>query len=120
VSQVCGATALFTYAYRFEISAVIQRLYSPFVRHILVTVPARSCRVSFVDSERIEHAVEVVASSLYEAAVLAMAEFRRCGFADATFGPATRLTVRVKAPEEEHTVALSKLRSVGWWGEESE
>jgi hypothetical protein len=36
--------------------------------------------------------VEITASSLFEAAVLAMAEFRRHGFADATFGPATKLT----------------------------
>lgn len=74
-------------------------------------MPARSCRVSFADSEGIEHAVEVAATSLYEAAVLALAEFRRCGFADATFGPATRLTVRVKAPEEEHVVSVGKLQS---------
>ena len=58
--------------------------------------------------------VEVVAASLYEAAVLVLAEFGRYGFADATFGPATRLTVRVKAPEEEHTVAVGKIRS--WLG----
>ena len=31
--------------------------------------------------------LKFVAASLYEAAVLALAEFRRCGFADATFGP---------------------------------
>ena len=37
-----------------------------------------------------------VAASVYEAAVLALAEFRQCGFADATFGPATRLTIRVR------------------------
>jgi hypothetical protein len=74
-------------------------------------VPARSCRVSFVDSEGIEHAVEVVAASLYEAAVMTMVEFRRCGFADAIFGPATQFTVLVKAPEEEHTVSLAKVRS---------
>jgi hypothetical protein len=36
-------------------------------------------------------------------------EFRRCGFADATFGPATRLTIRVKQPETEHTVSVGKL-----------
>lgn len=40
-----------------------------------------------------------------------MAEFRRCGFADATFGAATRLTVRVKGPEEEHTASAGKLQS---------
>jgi hypothetical protein len=74
-------------------------------------VPSRSCRVSFTDSEALEHAVEVNAASVYEAAVLGLAEFRRCGFADATFGPATRLTVRVKQPETEHTVSVGKLQS---------
>jgi hypothetical protein len=28
---------------------------------------------------------------------------------DATFGPATRLTIRVKQPETEHTVSVGKL-----------
>ena len=46
------------------------------------------------DSEGLEHAVEVAAASLYEAAVMALAEFLRCGFADASFGPGTRLTVK--------------------------
>jgi hypothetical protein len=59
----------------------------------------------------IEHAVEVAPASLYEAAVLALAEFLRCGFADATFGQATRLNVRVKTPEEEPTVMVCKVRS---------
>ena len=77
---------------------------------ILESVPSRSCRVSFTDSEGLEHAIEVGAASVYEAAVLALAEFRRCGFADAIFGPATRLTVRVKQPETEHTVSVGKLR----------
>jgi hypothetical protein len=44
----------------------------------------------------IQDAVEVAASSLYEAAVLAINEFRRCGFTANAPGPATRLTVTVK------------------------
>jgi hypothetical protein len=40
-----------------------------------------------------------------------MAEFRRCGLAESIFGPATRFTVLVKAPEEEHTVSMAKVRS---------
>ena len=32
---------------------------------------ARTCRVSFMDTENIRHSVEVTASTLYEAAVLA-------------------------------------------------
>ena len=34
------------------------------------------CRVSFTDSEKTEHAVEVEAESLYEAVALAVANFR--------------------------------------------
>jgi hypothetical protein len=49
--------------------------------------------------------------SLPLGAILPLAEFRRCGFADATFGTATRLTVRVKGPEEEHTTTAGKLQS---------
>jgi hypothetical protein len=37
-----------------------------------------SHHVSFTDSEGLEHAGEVSASSVYEAAVLTLAEFRRC------------------------------------------
>jgi hypothetical protein len=67
--------------------------------------------VSFTDSEGIEHVVHVSAATLYEAGVLALAEFRRHGFAESTFGSATRLTVRVKAPEFEHVVSVGKLKS---------
>jgi len=74
-------------------------------------VPSRSCRVSFTDSERLEHAVEVSAASVYEAAVLALAEFRRGGFADAKFGPPTRLAIRVKQPETEPQSALASFRT---------
>lgn len=55
--------------------------------------------------------MEVAPASLYEAAALALAEFLRCGFADPTFGPAMRLNVRVKAPEEEPAVMVGKVRS---------
>lgn len=72
---------------------------------------ARSCSVSFKDSEGITHAVEITASTLYEAAVLAMAEFRRCGFAEAMFGPATKLIVKVRQPEMSHVVSVGKLKA---------
>jgi hypothetical protein len=74
-------------------------------------VPFRSCRVSFSDYEGLEHAVEVAAASVYEAAVPALAEFRQCGLADAIFGPATRSTIRVKQPVTEHAVSVGKLQS---------
>jgi hypothetical protein len=63
------------------------------------------------DIEGITHSVEITACSLYEAAVLALAEFRRCGFAEAMFGPARKLTVRVRQPEMSHTISVGRLRS---------
>jgi hypothetical protein len=72
----------------------------------------QTCRVSFTDGEGIMHAVQVPAASLFEAAALAVAEFRRCGFMnDAALGPATRLTVTVKAPVSVHELPLGKLMS---------
>jgi hypothetical protein len=72
---------------------------------------ARLCSVSFTDSEGITHSVEITATTLFEAAVLALGELRRCGFAEATFGPATKLTVRVRQPEMSHTVSVARLQS---------
>lgn len=69
----------------------------------------RICLVSFTDSNGIRHAVEVAASTLYEAATLAMAEFRRCGFTADAPGPATRLTVSVKAPSTTHEIQWGKV-----------
>jgi hypothetical protein len=66
--------------------------------------------VSFIDSEGIAHSVEVSAASLYEAAALALAEFRRCGFTDADPGAATRLSVAVKVPATTHEVTVRKVR----------
>jgi hypothetical protein len=70
---------------------------------------ARTCLVSFTDTNGIRHAVEVAASTLYEAATLAMAEFRRCGFTADAPGPATRLTVSVKSPSTTHEVQWAKV-----------
>jgi hypothetical protein len=72
-------------------------------------VPARYCFVSFTDSEGVQHSVRVPAESLYEAAVEAMAAFRRSALVEMPLGPSTRLTIRVKVPEEEHTVTIAKV-----------
>ena len=56
-----------------------------------------------------DHAVQVLAESLYEAAVEAMAAFRRSVLAEMPLGSATRLTIGVKAPEEQHTVTIGKV-----------
>jgi len=72
---------------------------------------ARTCLVSFTDSEGIRHSVEVAAGTLYEAAALAIGEFRRCGFTADAPGPATRLTVTVQAPATSHEVRVSKIEA---------
>ena len=72
---------------------------------------ARLCLVSFTDSEGIRHSVEVAANSLYEAAALAIGEFRRCGFTAGAPGPATRLTVSVKPPATTHEVSVLKVEA---------
>jgi len=55
------------------------------------------------------HTVTVSASSLYEAAALAVAEFKRSGFALAAIGPATRLKVAVEGPSTMHELSVGKL-----------
>jgi hypothetical protein len=55
--------------------------------------------------------VEITASSLFEAAVVAMAEFRKHGFAETKFGSATQLNVRVKSPEASHVVSIGKVQA---------
>jgi hypothetical protein len=54
------------------------------------------CEVSFCDSEGITHSVEVVASSLFEAAAMTLARFRRAGLTESAFGPATRLRIAAR------------------------
>jgi hypothetical protein len=63
------------------------------------------------DTNNIRHAVEVAASTLYEATTLAMAEFHRCGFAENAPGPATLLTVTVKGPSTSHEVQWGKVQT---------
>jgi hypothetical protein len=78
-----------------------------------ILVPTRGCcLVSFTDTENNSHAVEVSATTLYEAAVLAMAEFRRCRFTANAPGPATRLIVKVQAPSTSHEVLWEKIEAL--------
>jgi hypothetical protein len=70
-----------------------------------------TCRVSFTDGANMTHTVTVSASSLFEAAALGLAEFKRSGFALANVGGATRLTISVELPAATHTVAIARLQS---------
>ncbi len=68
--------------------------------------------VSFLDSEGIQHSVQVAAESLYEAAALALREFKASRFgSDALPGPATRLTVEVRTPATSHELTVRRLEN---------
>jgi hypothetical protein len=69
------------------------------------------CRVSFTDTEGMTHSVRLTAASVYEAAALALAEFKRCAMMDAAPGPATRLSVFVDSPSTAHELTLNKLKA---------
>jgi len=70
-----------------------------------------SCRVAFTDGAGVTHSVSVAASSLYEAAALALTEFKKCGFAMAMAGPGTRLTVTVESPSTSHELTVARLQA---------
>ena len=55
--------------------------------------------------------VSVSASSLYEAAVLALAEFKKSGFALTAVGQGTKLRVAVEAPTTMHELSVGKLQA---------
>jgi hypothetical protein len=71
---------------------------------------ARTCVVSFVDSAGIRHSIEVAAESLYEAAALAVHEFRRHPWTNGMEpGAVTRLMVSVNAPQTTHELSVRQL-----------
>lgn len=69
------------------------------------------CELSFCDLEGISHSVEVVASSLFEAAAMALARFRRTGLSESAFGPATRLRIAARPPSETHETAVARVEA---------
>jgi hypothetical protein len=69
------------------------------------------CRVSFEDGAGIAHTATVCAESLYEAAALALAEFKNSGFVLSGLGPGTRLKVIVEAPTTTHELTVGKLEA---------
>lgn len=62
----------------------------------------KRCRVSFVDADGLEHAVELDARSLYEAVGLAIERFRKCDYV--SYDPQGRheFTVLSREPATEH------------------
>jgi len=80
-----------------------------FAYHGVVPPNVRSCRVSFTDPEGMTHSVRVTAASLFEAAALGLAEFRKCALMDAAPGPASQFSVAIESPATVHEVPMQKL-----------
>jgi hypothetical protein len=69
------------------------------------SVGMAACVVSFVDTEGIEHRVEVEAETLFEAAALAMRTFKHH---DCEPGPITKLEVEIRSAIT-HTVTPKRI-----------
>lgn len=68
-----------------------------------------ACRVSYVDVEGVNHAVEVEAESLYEAVALAVSEFRRGEITTELPSPTTEFCVMVLRKPIEHRIRLDRV-----------
>ena len=64
----------------------------------------KSCRVSFRDSEGVEHAVELEARSLYEAVGLAIDRFRRCEHVKYEPKGLHEFLIEPREPSTEHRI----------------
>ncbi len=72
------------------------------------------CRVSFSDSDGLEHSAEVEAESLYEAVALAVADFRDDPLLRDRPGDMTEFIVAVLRNPTEHKIRLSQVKK---WAE---
>ena len=68
----------------------------------------RVCTVSFIDVRGVRHSVEVIADSLFEAAVLGVKRLREGDWNDRP-GPSTTLEIEVRPPSVKHTVTLHQV-----------
>jgi hypothetical protein len=67
------------------------------------------CRVSYLDSRNIEHAVDVTADSLFEAVAVAMRAFREGALMDDLPVAGTELRIAVFSLPVEHRVRLQRV-----------
>lgn len=73
-------------------------------------MPPKTCRVSFTDPNGVDHSVEVLADSLYEAAGLGLALLKKDGWVKQEPSPLTRLLVEVREPATQHSLTVQQLR----------
>ena len=82
--------------------------YSPADLHSEIVVAERTCIVSFTDVRGITHSVEVMADSLFEAAVHGVKILRAGDWNDPP-NQATTLEIEVRNPGVKHRVALQQV-----------
>ena len=66
---------------------------------------SRTCKVSCLDANGAEHAVEVTARSLFEAVARGLHVLRQNDWVDTIYQNST-ITIAVREPEVEHTVRV--------------
>jgi hypothetical protein len=67
------------------------------------------CQVAFIDSDGVEHSIEVDAESLYEAVAVAIAEFRAAEINIDVPGPMTEFRATVFRKPIEHRIRLKRV-----------
>jgi len=67
------------------------------------------CRVSYLDSRNIEHAVDVTADSLFEAVAAGVRAFRESALVEELPLPGTELRITVSPLPVEHRVRLQRV-----------
>jgi len=72
-------------------------------------VTGTRCRVSYLDSRNVEHAVDVTADSLFEAAAVAVRAFREGALVEELPVPGTELRITVSQLPVEHRVRLQRV-----------
>ncbi len=73
------------------------------------SVAVRACTVSFHSPTGIRHAVDLEASTLYEAAALGLARLKKDGWIEG-LGPSTKLQILVREPATRHEISVDRLK----------
>ena len=71
---------------------------------------SRTCKVSCLDANGAEHAVEVTARSLFEAVARGLHVLRQNDWVDTIYQNST-ITIAVKEPEVEHRIRIKDFES---------
>jgi hypothetical protein len=74
-------------------------------------VVSSNCQVSFMDGADVTYTVTVSSSSLYEAAILGIAEFKKSGFAFGGINGGTKIKISVQPPAITHELTVAKVQS---------